>query len=170
MGDIVSDEQWPSLKKGMEVQFVLNKSDSKGAKAEKVKLPGGKKVSCEPDDREVNEETIYTGTVKFFAGQNGFGFIIPDEEIEFSGETITTDAETEEGGLYVAREDIIFAENSAPNLNYGTKVQFLVYKNEKGLGACQVQNEDGTAYEYKKSTKRKRTNNKGGANKKKKKN
>merc|ERR1712025_427575 len=149
----------------MGVQFTINKSDSKGAKAEKVKLPGGKKVSCEPDDREVNEETIYTGTVKFFAGQNGFGFIIPDEQIEFMGETVTTDAEAEEGGLYVAREDVIFAENSAPNSNYGTKVQFQVYKSEKGLGACQVRNDDGTSYEYKKSTKRKRKNDKGKANK-----
>merc|ERR1719431_1445956 len=148
--------------------FELVKTD-KGAKAEEVKLPGGKKVSCERDDREVDEETIYTGTVKFFAGQNGFGFIIPDEEIEFEGVTVTTDAEAEEGGLYVAREDVIFEENSAPNLNYGTKVQFQVYKSEKGLGACQVLNEDGTPYEYTKSTKRK-LKNKGGANKKKKKN
>merc|ERR1719494_1311293 len=149
--------------------FELTKTD-KGTKAEKVKLPGGKKVTCERDDREVDEETIYTGTVKFFAGQNGFGFIIPDEEIEFQDVTVTTDAEAEEGGLYVAREDIIFAEDSAPNLNYGTKVQFQVYKSEKGLGACRVQNEDGGAYEYKKSTKRKRKNSKSGANKKKKKN
>merc|ERR1719376_466436 len=134
--------------------FELAKTD-KGNKAEKVKLPGGKKVSCERDDREVDEENIYTGTVKFFAGQNGFGFIIPDEEIEFMGETVTTDAEAEEGGFYVAREDVIFAENSATNLNYGTKVQFRVYKSEKGLGAFEVRNEDGTVYEYKKSTKRK---------------
>merc|ERR1719391_582113 len=146
--------------------FELTKTD-KGNKAEKVKLPGGKKVTCERDDREIDEETMYTGTVKFFAGKNGFGFIIPDEEIEFMGETVTTDAEAEEGGLYVAREDIIFEEGSAPNLNYGTKVQFQVYKSEKGLGACQVHNEDGTAYEYKKSTKRKQKN-KGGGNKRKK--
>merc|ERR1712048_675183 len=121
--------------------------------------------------REVNEETIFTGTVKFFAGKDGYGFIVPDEEVEFMGVTATADAEAEEGGLYVAREDVIFAENSATNLNYGTKVQFQVYKSEKGLGAFEVRNEDGTAYEYKKNTKRKRMNNKGGAkNKKKKKN
>merc|ERR1719391_182643 len=59
--------------------FELTKTD-KGNKAEKVKLPGGKKVTCERDDREIDEETMYTGTVKFFAGKNGFGFIIPDEE------------------------------------------------------------------------------------------
>eukprot|EP00495_Collosphaeridae_sp_1-RS-2012_P004879 TRINITY_DN4214_c0_g1_i1.p2 TRINITY_DN4214_c0_g1~~TRINITY_DN4214_c0_g1_i1.p2 ORF type:complete len:93 (+),score=17.32 TRINITY_DN4214_c0_g1_i1:39-281(+) len=78
------------------------------------------------------------------------------------GVTATADAEEEEGGIYVAREDIVFGEGSAPNLNYGTKVQFQVYKSEKGLGACAVHNEDGTAYEYKKSTKRK-WKNKGGA-------
>merc|ERR1719462_586900 len=134
--------------------FDLAKSD-RGNKAENVKLPGGKKITCERDDREVDEETIYTGTVKFFAGQNGFGFIIPDEEIEFKGVTVSNDPEQEEGGLYVGREDIIFAEDSATNLNYGTKVQFQVYKNDKGLGACRVLNEDGSAYEYKKSSKRK---------------
>merc|ERR1719474_2490964 len=147
--------------------FQIAKTD-KGNKAEKVKLPGGKKITCGRDDREVDEETIYTGTVKFFAGQNGFGFIIPDEEIEFMGETVTTNDDDDEGGLYVAREDVIFAEGSAPNLNYGTKVQFQVYKSDKGLGACEVQNEDGTPYEYKKSTKRKFKGKKGGANKKKK--
>merc|ERR1719391_1787768 len=83
-----------------------------------------KKVTAERDDREIDEETIYTGTVKFFAGKDGYGFIIPDEDIEFMDETVSNDAEAEEGGLYVAREDIIFAEGSATNLNYGTKVQF----------------------------------------------
>merc|ERR1719242_2344410 len=93
--------------------YTLNKSGPKGARAEKVKLPGGKKVTCERDDREVNDETIYTGTVKFFAGKDGYGFITPDEEIEFMGETVTDNAEEEGGGLYVARENVIFAEDSA---------------------------------------------------------
>merc|ERR1719283_433407 len=150
--------------------FTLNKNGKKGAKAEEVKLPGGKKVTCERDDREIDEETIFTGTVKFFAGKDGYGFIVPDEEIEFMGVTATADAEAEEGGLYVAREDVVFADGSAPNLNYGTKVQFQIYKSEKGLGACSVLNEDGGAYEYKKSTKRKRQNRKGKANKQRKKN
>merc|ERR1719285_1038659 len=111
--------------------YTLNKSGPKGARAEKVKLPGGKKVTCEREDREIDDETIFTGTVKFFAGKDGYGFIIPDEEIEFIGVTATADADAEEGGLYVAREDVIFADGSAPNLNYGTKVQFHVYKSEK---------------------------------------
>merc|ERR1712087_361797 len=164
--DIISDEQWPALNNGTEVMFEISETD-KGTRATKVKLPGGKKVTCERDDREVNEETIFTGTVKFFAGKDGYGFIVPEEEIEFMGVTATADAEAEEGGLYVAREDVVFAEGSAPNLNYGTKVQFQIYKSEKGLGACSVLNEDGSAYEYKKSTKRK-WKNKGGTNKKKK--
>merc|ERR1719400_2389916 len=147
--------------------FEISETD-KGASAVKVKLPGGKKVTCERDDREIDEETLYTGTVKFFAGKDGYGFIIPDEEIEFGGVTASTDAEAEEGGLYVTREDVIFADDSAPNLNYGTKVQFQVYKSDKGLGACRVMNEDGSAYVYKKSSKRKMKN-KGGANKKSKK-
>merc|ERR1719193_557046 len=88
--------------------FTLNKNGKKGARAEKVKLPGGKKVTCERDDREIDDETIFTGTVKFFAGKDGYGFITPDQDIEFMGATVTNDPELEEGGLYVDREDIIF--------------------------------------------------------------
>merc|ERR1719177_100470 len=72
--------------------FELAKTD-KGNKAEKVKLPGGKKVTCERDEREVDEETIYTGTVKFFAGKDGYGFIIPDEDIEFMDATCSSEVD-----------------------------------------------------------------------------
>ena len=41
--DIVSDEQWPALKNGTEVQFEVSETD-KGTSATKVKLPGGKKI------------------------------------------------------------------------------------------------------------------------------
>merc|ERR1712060_599253 len=98
-------------------------------------------------------ETIYTGTVKFFDSRKGFGFIIPDEEIEYGGQTATT--ASEDGGVYVAREDIIIADGSDARLNPKTKVQFQVYKGKTSMGACMVQSEDGTPYEYKRSTKRK---------------
>merc|ERR1719213_8855 len=77
--------------------FEIAETD-KGKKAEKVKLPGGKKVTSERDDREVDEETIYTGTVKFFAGKDGFGFIIPDEDIEFMDETVSASVDEDDKG------------------------------------------------------------------------
>ena len=64
--EIVSDEQWPVLQKGAEVQFVLNKKDDKGKRsAEKVTKVGGGKITNKEDERDIDEETIYTGTVKF---------------------------------------------------------------------------------------------------------
>merc|ERR1712142_459738 len=101
--DIVSDEQWPALNKGTEVQFQVSESD-KGKRARKVKLAGGKKVTCERGDREIDEKTIYSGTVKFFSGKGGYGFIIPDKEIEFMDLRISKDHEPDDRGLYVSRE------------------------------------------------------------------
>jgi len=157
--EIVSDESWPALQNGAEVQFVLNEKDDKGKRsASKVTKVGGGKLENKPDERDIDEETIYTGTVKFFDGRKGFGFITPDEEIEYGGQTATT---SDDGGVYVAREDLITVEDSAASLNDGTKVQFQVYTGKNGLGACMVQNEDGTPYEYKRRNKRKGNNNAG---------
>jgi len=161
--EIVSDETWPVLQNGAEVEFVLNEKDDKGKRsAEKVSKVGGGKIKNKEDDRDIDEETIYTGTVKFFDGRKGFGFITPDEEIEYSGQTASND---DEGGVYVAREDIITAEDSGASLNDGTKVQFQVYKGKKALGACRVQNEDGTPYEYVPYSNKRKGSNKTGKNK-----
>merc|ERR1712096_55141 len=161
----MGDGSWPVLQNGAEVEFILNEKNDKGKRAaEKVTKAGGGKIVNKEDDRDIDEETIYTGTVKFFDGRKGFGFITPDEEIEYGGQTASND---DEGGVYVAREDIIAVEDGAACLNDETKVQFQVYKGKNGLGACMVQNEDGTPYEYVPYTnKRKGNSNKGGKNKK----
>jgi len=162
--EIHTDEQWPVLENGAEVQFILNEKDDRGKRsAEKVTKVGGGKIKNKEDERDIDEENIYTGTVKFFDGRKGFGFIIPDEEIEYGGQTATTSSE--DGGVYVGREDIIISEGSDARLNPDTKVQFQVYKGKTSMGACMVQSEDGTPYEYKRSPKRK-WNTKGGAKKK----
>merc|ERR1712212_210374 len=103
----MGDEQWPVLQNGAEVEFVLIEKDDKGKRsAEKVTKVGGGKIINQEDERDIDEETIYTGTVKFFDGRKGFGFIIPDEDIEYGGQTATT---SEDGGVYVAREDTVIA-------------------------------------------------------------
>merc|ERR1719228_821822 len=147
--DIITDEQWPVLQNGAEVQFLLTEEDGK-RRAEKVSKVGEGKIENEEDDRDIDEETLYTGTVKFFDGRKGFGFIIPDEDIEYGGQTATT---SEDGGVYVAREDIILADDSAAWLPEGHKVQFQVYKGKTSMGACRVQNEDGTPVELKRKRK-----------------
>merc|ERR1719233_2252482 len=78
--EIHTDEQWPVLQKGAEVEFILNESDDKGKRsAEKITEKGGGKITNQEDDRDFDEENIYTGTVNFFDGYKGFGFITPDE-------------------------------------------------------------------------------------------
>merc|ERR1712096_145886 len=122
-------------------------------------------ISVGDREREVDEETIYTGTVKFFDGRKGFGFIIPDEDIEWQGQTASAEDEGD-SGVFVAREDIIVEEDTDVRLNFDTKVQFMVFKGKNGLGACQVQNEDGTPYSYKRGMKRKKSEEETGSKKK----
>jgi len=128
-------------------EFSETSSVSSPAKTDYLETLCVKKVWCNRNARVYDVENIYTGTVKFFVVK--YGFIIPDEEIKFMGKTITPDACKKTGALYVSRDDIIFAEGSSWNLLSGDRIQFQVYSGEKGLGACRVQNEDGTAYEFK---------------------
>jgi len=140
--DLVTDDHWPFVKRGTEVEYILEENDGKRA-AKKVTLADGKKIPkfVKPyENREVNKEDIYTGTIKFFDGRKGFGFVKPDEEISWED---TTSSE----GLFFSRDAII--ATSAGNgmmlrVRDGLRVSFKIYKDEKGLGACEVQNEDQT--------------------------
>jgi len=144
--NIVTDDNWPFIKKGTEVEFLVEYNDGK-PRAIEVTLVGGEKIPVftkRYEDREVNEEETYTGVIKFFDRLNGFGFVKPDEKIIFQGE--------ESGeGLYFARDDILTGNAGKGMLlrvNKGLRVSYKVYKGKKGLGACEVQNEDMTPLEY----------------------
>ena len=54
-------------------------------------------------------------------------------------------------GIYFSR-DAVVANNAGTGmvlrLKDGLRVSFKVYKNERGLGACEIQNEDETPIEY----------------------
>jgi len=144
--DLVTDDDWPFIEKGTEVEFLLEDNDGK-PKAKEVTLVGGEKIPVftKPyEDREVNEEEHFTGDIKFFDGWKGFGFVKPDEEITFEGETSGD-------GLFFSR-DAILTSNSGKGMvlrvKKGLRVSFKVYKDKKGLGACEIQNEDMTPLEY----------------------
>jgi len=142
--DLVTDDHWPYVERETEVQFLLVEEDGKRA-AKEVTLANGEDIPVftKPyEDREVNEE-VFKGAVKFFDGWKGFGFIKPDEEITWD------DAKSGEG-LYFKREALI-ATNAGKGMmlkiNNDQRVSFKVYKDKKGLGACEVQNEDETPIE-----------------------
>merc|ERR1719427_2248851 len=89
------------------------------------------------EERELDEEeTVYTGTVKQYRADKEFGFISIDEDITFNGVTATEK-------VYVMKEDIICYSEEV-GLKPDTSVMFKIYKDSMGLGACEVQNADGT--------------------------
>jgi len=144
--DLVTDDDWPFLEKGTEVEYLVVDKDGKPA-AKEVTLSGGEKIPVftKPyEDREVNEGETFTGSVKFFDGRKGFGYVKPDEEITWEGESSGE-------GLYFSR-DAILTSNAGKGMvlrvSKDLRVSFKVYKNAKGLGACEIQNEDETPLEY----------------------
>merc|ERR1711920_1133780 len=114
--------------------------------AKEVTLADGEEIPAftKPyEDREVNEDEVFMGAIKFFDGRKGFGFVEPDQEISWeevnSGE-----------GLFFKRDSFITVnagKGMMLKIPDGMRVSFKVYKDKKGLGACEIQNEDQTPIE-----------------------
>jgi len=144
--DLITDDHWPYLERGTEVEFLMEKDEDKHA-AKEVTLANGKKIPVftKPyEDRIVNEDETFTGSIKFFDGRKGFGFVIPDEDI--SWENTSSDGE----GLFFFKDALIATgagKGMMLRVRDGLRVSFKVYKDNKGLGACKVQNEDETPLE-----------------------
>jgi len=143
--DLVTDDHWPYVEKGTEVEFLMVEGDA-GRSAKEVTLASGEEIPAftKPyEDREVNEDEVFLGSIKFFDGWKGFGFVAPDAEITWG------DVNSGEG-LFFKRDSFITA-NAGKGMMLkvadGMRVSFKVYKDKKGLGACQIQNEDETPIE-----------------------
>jgi len=144
--DIVTDDPFPYIKKGTKVEYLLTKENDK-LKAKEVTLAGGAKIPVftKPyKDRAVNKEDTYKGTVAFYNYYRGWGMLKPDEEITWK-ETTTT------GGLFFSKAGILTAtprkRGYRAKLQKGLRVAFKIYKDKKGLGACELKNEDETPIE-----------------------
>jgi len=130
---IQTEDRWPQLSEKLVVEYTLKKDDKGKLQAEDVTMIGGDKISIgDVDNKNYNMDQKYKGKVNFYDRLKGFGFIIPEETIEWSGETVD-----KEKGIYVPREEII-TEDEPPALNNGMKVEFYVYKSDKGLAAGHV--------------------------------
>merc|ERR1711920_1035332 len=114
--------------------------------AKEVTLADGEEIPAftKPyEDREVNEDEVFLGAIKFFDGRKGFGFVEPDEEISWG--------DVNSGkGLFFKRDSFITV-NAGKGMMLrvpdGMRVSFKVYKDKKGLGACEIQMEDQTPIE-----------------------
>jgi len=144
--DLITDDHWPFVERGTEVEFLKVKNDDKYA-AKEVTLANGEKIPVftKPyEDRVVNEDETFTGSVKFFDGWKGFGFVKSDEEISWE------DTSTSGEGLFFSRDALIATgagKGMMLRVKDGLRVSFKVYKDSKGLGACEIQNEDETPLE-----------------------
>jgi len=143
--DLVTDDHYPYVEKGTEVEFLLVESDGNRS-AKEVTLADGEEIPVftKPyEDREVNEDEVYMGAIKFFDGRKGFGFVEPDQEISW-GEVSSGE------GLFFKRDSFV-AVNAGKGMMLripdGMRVSFKVYKDKKGLGACEIQKEDQTPIE-----------------------
>jgi len=141
--DLVTDDHWPFVEKGTEVEFLTADGEEGKPAAKEVTLANGEKIPIftKPyEDREVNEEETFKGAVKFFDGRKGFGFLKPDEDITWQDATSGL-------GLFFSR-DALLATNPGKGMvlrvGSGLRVSFKIYKDKKGLGACKIQNEDET--------------------------
>jgi len=87
------------------------------------------------NERQIDEaERVFVGKVKKWKKKQKFGFIIPNEEIEFMGLTAKR-------GVFVSKDDII-ALGEEVGLKKGWKVKFQIYKTSKGIGAYDVRTMD----------------------------
>merc|ERR1711920_501218 len=89
------------------------------------------------EEREIDEEeTSYTGTVMYYKPEKEFGFLAISEDITFNDKTVKEK-------IFVMKEDIVCYADEV-DLIPDSEVMFKVYKDSKGLGACEVMNSDGT--------------------------
>jgi len=157
---LVTDDKWPYIQRGTEVKFKLVEKDENGKRSAKdVTLANGAKIPIyvpKSTDRVSNDDDVYSGVLQFFDYRKGFGMVKPEEDITWEDVTVTP-----KDALYFSREAIMSTgagKGMVLNLRNGKRVTFKVYKDKKGLGAHELQNEDGNPLEYeeRKRTGRKR--------------
>jgi len=145
--DVVTDDPYPYIKKGTEVEYFSADGDHGKLTAKRVTLVGGAKIPVftKPhNDREVNNEDIYTGAIDSYKRWKGFGFLKLDEEITWKDTTTS-------GNLFFSKVEIFTATPRKRGYRFamqkGDRVSFKIYKDKKGIGACQIKKEDGTPIE-----------------------
>lgn len=144
--DVVTDDPFPYIKKGTKVEYLVTEEDGK-LQAKEVTLAGGAKIPVftKPyEDREVNKEDTYKGSVAFYNVWRGWGMLNPDEEITWKDTTTS-------GGLFFSKQGISTAtplrRGYRAKVQKGLRVAFKIYKDKKGLGAFELKNEDETPIE-----------------------
>ncbi|CAK9040935.1 unnamed protein product [Durusdinium trenchii] len=131
---ISSDDRFPFLVKGLEVEFSLMtwKDWQRGLntlRAKNVTLVGGLNVALQ-DELDANEKLFvggqhlrYTGTLKFYSPRHGFGYVIMDQGYDVDPSV--------PGELRVDHEEVNAAGQQPVHMR-NIAVEFGIYRNERG--------------------------------------
>mmetsp|Transcript_39372 Transcript_39372/g.96660 ORF Transcript_39372/g.96660 Transcript_39372/m.96660 type:complete len:311 (+) Transcript_39372:105-1037(+) len=115
--------------------------------AYRVTLPGGALLTTAALlNRMVDGNKAFTGTMEFWHRKNGYGFVLPDSltaaspQIQQAVANAAAEQAAKKGTapvpkLYVTRKDL---GAQGMRLEEGSRVQFNVYQDDRGPGACNV--------------------------------
>lgn len=132
--NIQSDDRYPYLAKGMQVEFgLLKKKEQKfgveALRARTVTLPGGGNIALQ-DDADAEKKTFvggqwlrYTGTLKFYNAKRGFGWLTMDD-----GYALTEPVPKE---LRIEEHEVNCAGKKPRNMESGLAVEFGIQKTRK---------------------------------------
>jgi cold shock CspA family protein len=136
------------MDKGQALEFGLSMGGrNQEMYAYRVTLPGGMDLtSAVLLHRNVDGNKMFTGAMEFWHRKNGYGFVIPDSlnaasnSIKQAATKAASEQASKSGAspvqkLYVTRKDL---GAQGMRLQEGTRVQFNVYQDDKGVGACNV--------------------------------
>lgn len=134
----------------VKVEFGIAKNKKGLCKVYNMTLPGG--VAIAEDTLEHREELAderVKGTIEFFSGRQGWGFILPDESATLPAGVVTKIEEmakaSKEKGKEVKHEKCLYFRKADlgkgvwPKKDEKTPVTFKLYTDDKGAGACDIQ-------------------------------
>lgn len=137
----------PAAMKELQVEFGIWKTPKGVYKAYNMTLPGGNPVTKELlENRQVTGARTFSGEVEVWNWQKGWGFIKVPPGTQLPANVTAkiqqmNQAATEKGKsvsefpqLYFRRSDI----RQGVQLEKGAQVQFQIYTDDKGAGACDI--------------------------------
>lgn len=143
---IQSDDSWPALEEGQKVEYyegTKTKGKQEGKKSAcKVTAHGGGNIVTGSGRTYLDKSQRFTGVVKYWNAEKGFGYIKIESDISIGGTDFTS-----KNDVYVPIDEIV-TDDEPPALKLKDEVQFTLYKTEKGSGAASVTAKDGSNYSW----------------------
>lgn len=129
---ISSDDRFPILVKGLEVEFSLMTWNQRGLntlRANNVTLVGGLNIALQ-DELDANEKIFvggqhlrYTGTLKFYSPRHGFGYVLMDQGYDVDA-SVPSELRVDHEEVNAAGQQPVHMRNIA--------VEFGIYRNDRG--------------------------------------